>query len=98
MRTIHLRVELNDPCGSLEYSVKSVKLVGDTKHMGYGAIDTLEGRNVIQRDLHRLESWAYVNLMKINKAKCKVPQWVRAIPSTNTGGLENGLRLALRKG
>ncbi|XP_010181114.1 PREDICTED: DEP domain-containing mTOR-interacting protein-like, partial [Mesitornis unicolor] len=37
-----------------------------------GAINTLEGRHAIQRDLDRLERWTQVNLMKLNKAKCKV--------------------------
>ena len=36
-----------------------------------GAVDTLEGRNAIQRDVGRLERWAHANLMKY-KAKCKV--------------------------
>ena len=37
-----------------------------------GAVDMLEGREVIQRDLDRLERYTRDNLMKFNKAKCKV--------------------------
>jgi len=61
------------------------KFANDTKLCG--AVDRLEGRDTIQRDLDRLERWACANLMKFNKAKCKVLH-------TDQGNLKHKYRLS----
>lgn len=49
----------------------------------------LERRNDIQKGLDRLESWAHMNLTKLNKAKCgRSCIEAGSIPSTKTGRAE----------
>ncbi|GAB0193755.1 cAMP-dependent protein kinase inhibitor alpha [Grus japonensis] len=57
------------------------KFTDDTKLCG--EVNTLEGRDAIQRDLDRFERWARVNHMKLHEAKCKVLHMIRCNPKHN---------------
>jgi len=58
------------------------------------AVDITEGRDVIRRDLDMLEKWVHENLVKFNKAKCKVMHLGQGNPSyeyTESGPSEKDL-------
>ncbi|XP_054059973.1 uncharacterized protein LOC128910585 [Rissa tridactyla] len=58
--------------GNIETRIECTlsKFANDTNLCG--VVNMLEGRDAIQRDLDKPERWDSANLMKFNKAKCKV--------------------------
>ena len=63
---------LNIFVGNMDSGIECTfsKFAGNTKVCG--VVNTLNGSDVIQRDLDRLERCACVNLMRFNRVKCKV--------------------------
>ena len=65
---ILLKVFMNGLDAGLEGIL--IKFADDTK-LG-GAVDTLEGKEALQRDLNKLETWAITNHVKFNKGKYQI--------------------------
>jgi len=46
-------------------------IIADDTKLG-GAVDSLEEKEALQRDLDRWEHWAVINGMKFNNSKCQI--------------------------
>jgi len=93
LRPALFNIFLNNIEREIKYTLS--EFADDTKLRG--AADMPDGQDAIRRDLDKPKKWAFVQLRRFNKAKCRVLHLGWATPGINTGWGMKGLRAALRK-
>ena len=68
LRLVVFNISISDLDNGIECTLS--KFANDIKLSG--AVRKTEGRDVVQKDLDKIEMWFPLNLMRLGKAKCQV--------------------------